>query len=126
MRNAELKGWVRSGELASVLEPCAIHSGFRIPHSAFGVGRGGDERPLAGDRYRHGDRERRRRIAGWRRGGSVCAGSAASRGRDRSTRRSRAHAGGTAGGGFGGHRNWGWGGELHKLWGLVGRGGRGG
>src|SRR2546422_11722569 len=102
MRNAELKGWVRSGELASVLEPCAIHSGFRIPHSAFGVGRGGDERPLAGDRYRHGDRERRRRIAGWRRGGGGCGGGAAARRRAASTPRSRGPAGGTAAGGVGG------------------------
>src|SRR2546428_11428483 len=124
MRNAELKGWVRSGELASVLEPCAIHSGFRIPHSAFGVGRGGDERPLAGDRYRHGDRERRRRIAGWRRGGSVCAGGAPSRGRDRSTRRSRAHAGGAGGRGVWGASELGWGGESSQGGGRVGRGGK--
>src|SRR2546428_4897514 len=92
MRNAELKGWVRSGELASVLEPCAIHSGFRIPHSAFGVGRGGDERPLAGDRYRHGDRERRRRIARWRRGGGGCWGGAPPPGRRRLTRPFRGSA----------------------------------
>src|SRR2546422_9303248 len=124
MRNAELKGWVRSGELASVLEPCAIHSGFRIPHSAFGVGRGGDERPLAGDRYRHGDRERRRRIAGWRRGGSVCAGSAAARGRDRSTRRSRAHAGGTAARGVGGVRKRGGAGKRHQPVASVSGGGK--
>src|SRR2546422_11444625 len=116
MRNAELKGWVRSGELASVLEPCAIHSGFRIPHSAFGVGRGGDERPLAGDRYRHGDRERRRRIAGWRRGGGGFARGAGARGRARSTRRSRAHAGGAAARGvWGGPKSGGGGGVFKRL-----------
>ena len=38
MRNAELTRQVRSRTTAALLDGYAIHSAFRTPHSAFGLG----------------------------------------------------------------------------------------
>src|SRR3989442_11669560 len=61
MRNAECGVYRTLVDLDRRLSVSNSPPPFRIPHSALRTGRGGGEWLLAGDRYGHGDRERRGR-----------------------------------------------------------------